>query len=790
MKHSRFSFGYKLMLIAINLLFILSFQVTAQVTTQTASYNLNSVPIVGTANSAFGYNTFPNTSPFNNYNSAFGAWSIYQAFSSTNNCAFGYESLYAPFTANYNSAFGVRSLYSNWSGSYNSSHGAYSLYQNTNGSYNIGIGSYALYGNITGNFNTALGYTADVGSGNLTNSTAIGYGAIVNSSNTIQLGNSSVTQIYAGTGTNATLITGSLQVTGGSIAAGKVLTSDAFGVATWQTPGGGGGGNWSLTGNAGTVDGTNFIGTTDNIPFNIRVNNLMAGRLDPTLYNTFYGIGAGNNNTTGTSNTAIGYNALYSNADVSRLTALGSNALYSNTEGTNNTATGFNALYSNNKGSYNSANGYDALSSNTTGNYNTAMGFSALHSNTIGEYNTAYGPSALQNNTTGKYNIAMGDFALQSNSTGWSNIAVGSSALYSNMGDANIAVGGTALLLNTTGERNVAVGWGALYNNITGIRNTGLGYGALINSTGSLNTGVGYFADASGNYTNATALGYFAAATGSNMVRIGNSAVTSIGGYANWTNISDERVKKNIHANVPGLAFINKLKPVTYNLDLDAIDKIIQRPDIKTPDGKIKQPSLEELAAKRQKEQIIYTGFLAQDVEKAAKELNYDFSGVDAPKNDKDVYGLRYAEFVVPLVKAVQELSTENNTLKEENKDLLVQLNDLDKRLTALELAIKQDGKTPSSQSEILNNVPRLDQNAPNPFNSNTIIRYNIPLNANNAQIIVTNVSGVALKTISINNKGLGQVVITAGTLTSGNYVYSLIIDGKKIDSKQMVLTK
>ena len=34
---------------------------------------------------------------------------------------------------------------------------------------------------------------------------------------------------------------------------------------------------WELTGNAGTVDGTNFIGTTDNVPFNIKVNNQKAG---------------------------------------------------------------------------------------------------------------------------------------------------------------------------------------------------------------------------------------------------------------------------------------------------------------------------------------------------------------------------------------------------------------------------------------------------------------------------------------------------------------------------------
>ncbi|HRD52410.1 MAG TPA: hypothetical protein PKY96_07150, partial [Flavobacteriales bacterium] len=51
----------------------------------------------------------------------------------------------------------------------------------------------------------------------------------------------------------------------------------------------------------------------------------------------------------------------------------------------------------------------------------------------------------------------------------------------------------------------------------------------------------------------------------------------------------------------------------------------------------------------------LYTGFLAQEVETAANETGFTFSGVDAPDNAGDLYGLRYAEFVVPLVKAVQE---------------------------------------------------------------------------------------------------------------------------------------
>ncbi len=48
----------------------------------------------------------------------------------------------------------------------------------------------------------------------------------------------------------------------------------------------------------------------------------------------------------------------------------------------------------------------------------------------------------------------------------------------------------------------------------------------------------------------------------------------------------------------------------------------------------------------------------------SAKNIGFNFSGVDAPKNENDLYGLRYAEFVVPLVKAVQELSHQNEAQK------------------------------------------------------------------------------------------------------------------------------
>ena len=104
-----------------------------------------------------------------------------------------------------------------------------------------------------------------------------------------------------------------------------------------------------------------------------------------------------------------------------------------------------------------------------------------------------------------------------------------------------------------------------------------------------------------------------------------------------------------------------KLHPVTYNLNITGLNEKLNAGSDKGL-SPIAKRSISE------KEQLKYSGFVAQDVEKAAKELGYDFSGVDAPKNTNDLYSLRYADFVVPLVKAVQEqqvvIEKQNNELK------------------------------------------------------------------------------------------------------------------------------
>jgi hypothetical protein len=258
----------------------------------------------------------------------------------------------------------------------------------------------------------------------------------------------------------------------------------------------------------------------------------------------------------------------------------------------------------------------------------------------------------------------------------------------------------------------------------------------------------------------------------------GSTYVSSIGGYQSWTTLpSDKRVKKNIKENVPGLAFINKLKPVTYNLDLNAIDKILQRPAIKDKDGKIIQPSVAETTARKEKEKIVYTGFVAQDVAAAATSVNYDFSGVDVPKNDKDIYGLRYSDFVVPLVKAVQELSKMND-----NKD--AKINDLETRLAKLEAMMNVQ------QSMINLSSASLDQNVPNPFSKTTAISYSLPRKYSSAKIIVIDESGNTIKIFTLSGTGKGSINFSSPFGVGAPYQYSLLVDGKLIDTKQMILAR
>jgi hypothetical protein len=108
---------------------------------------------------------------------------------------------------------------------------------------------------------------------------------------------------------------------------------------------------------------------------------------------------------------------------------------------------------------------------------------------------------------------------------------------------------------------------------------------------------------------------------------------------------------------VPGIEFVKMLRPVTYTLDITSLNSYLDnRTPIALREGEVPfTPSPEDLRAVSEKEQIVYTGFVAQEVEDAAGKIGYSFSGIDAPKTEGGLYSLRYGEFIPPLVKAIQE---------------------------------------------------------------------------------------------------------------------------------------
>ena len=176
-----------------------------------------------------------------NDNTANGNYALYSNTEGSSNTANGSAALYSNTDGSRNTANGIAALLANTTGNDNTANGFAALQVNTTGNNNTANGKYALRTNSTGNNNTAIGFEADVASNNLTNATAIGNEAIVDTDNKIQLGNGSVTAVQLGTGTNVTLKTGRIKLTGGSPALGKVLTSNADGLASWETPATGGG---------------------------------------------------------------------------------------------------------------------------------------------------------------------------------------------------------------------------------------------------------------------------------------------------------------------------------------------------------------------------------------------------------------------------------------------------------------------------------------------------------------------------------------------------------------------
>lgn len=380
---------------------------------------------------------------------------------------------------------------------------------------------------------------------------------------------------------------------------------------------------------------------------------------------------AGFSNVSNIDNTFVGHSAGRSNNGGFSNTFVGTNAGYFNLDGDENTLVGMFAGFNNTSGQDNAFFGYQAGVTNTTGSNNTFLGFEAGYWNVDGDGNTFLGRS------TGL------------NSTGVNNVFVGHVAGRDNAG----------------GEGNTYVGTFAAFTVVGGQYLTAFGYnaGAVVPPPGA------------DPLENAFTIGSNSVITRSNSGVLGNASTQVVGGYANWSTASDGRMKADVRQDVKGLDFILALKPVSYRFDAEKLDRFLNA-GVEAPvnsrlesgkgSEKMKQQQAVARAAYEKalaaKSQVRYTGFIAQEVETAAARTGFAFSGLVKPANKQDIYSLKYAEFVVPLVKAVQEqqsLITDQYALleeqleqleteKSENRRQQQQLDDMQAELAQLRLLV------------------------------------------------------------------------------------------------------
>ncbi len=275
-----------------------------------------------------------------------------------------------------------------------------------------------------------------------------------------------------------------------------------------------------------------------------------------------------------------------------------------------------------------------------------------------------------------------------------------------------------------------------------------------------------------------------------------------------FINFSDRRLKKNINEISYGLEDVMKLKPMQYQY----IEKISR-------DGNTR------------------FGLIAQDVEQVIPELIRDEDVDMDPKTGEiiriktEFKAMNYIDLIPVLVKAIQE----QQVVAEEKEDKiaaleakldkiddldakLAKIDDLDAKLAKIDALDAKLAKldemserldqfstdlqyccSSSSHSgshtipvkmDKTSEMPYVEQNMPNPFTAQTEIKYYIPRNAQGGVMQITDRNGKVLKTVTIKETGAGKVVLDANELAAGSYFYTFMVDGKIVDTMQMLLTK
>ena len=162
----------------------------------------------------------------------------------------------------------------------------------------------------------------------------------------------------------------------------------------------------------------------------------------------------------------------------------------------------------------------------------------------------------------------------------------------------------------------------------------------------------------------------------------------------------------------------------------------------------------------------------------SAKELEKVYPNLVLKGQDGYQY-INYTELVPILIRSIQELKAELDEVKSKDTEV--------KRARAA--SFEEDEDIDLKDATSIPAMATLAQNTPNPFSERTTIRFTLPENAQNAFIYIFDMSGKMQKQIPVDSS-MESVIIEGYELRAGMYIYSLVIGGKEIQTRRMILSK
>ena len=497
----------------------------------------------------------------------------------------GNEALYNDLRGVNNIALGNKALYTTVNNNDNNiAIGASAGYVLNNGDYNIYIGNSAGSSHATGDKNILLGASSAASSSTASNQIVIGYGATGAADNTVQLGNTAITNVK----TSGTITAGAITYPNAHGLANQVLQTNGSGTLSWanaavdtDTQ------DLSLSGNTvSLVDGGSVdVSTATAVAANTAKTGLTTAQT--TLLGNTSGTNTGDQDISGiaTNATNISSNAANIATNVTAIalntaktsvpddsSANSGQVLQTNGSGTlswatpSTTATAYSGVLPVANGGTGSStqNFVDLTTAQTIAGVKSFSSPITVKSNTLkgdgsgSVRNVGLGLAVFNSTVSGTWNTGMGAYAFERLTSGSQNTAIGNETLSFITTTSNNTGIGNRAIMNTTGSNNTALGSNAAVQLLTGDNNLILGNSSgsqiadnsnLTSLSNSVLMGSGARTSANGG-TNEIVIGYNAVGNGSNTIQLGNTVITNV--KTSGTLTAGTVTYPNAHNSIPG----------------------------------------------------------------------------------------------------------------------------------------------------------------------------------------------------------------------------------------------